>query len=525
MSKKEGGDVFGSFAKGVGSFFGAVKKGVESKQEELRNAREAKEFGKVWDKEKKEWVFYFLDKEWEEILEKEKTLKPTGSISGSAADEREVKDRTYYDLLGCSTNATSTELKKAYYKKARTCHPDKNPDDPEAAKKFQELGHAYNILSNEDLRANYDKYGPSDTNGNENTEMDPMVFFNVMFGSTLVEKYIGELWIAGTADSMLKDDMGGGMKMEDYDKLDPEERDKKMEEKMDKMRQETEFKSAKRQVQCAKNLRTRVAAFDDIDYSQPINMEKVAAYVKGCHDEAVEIAQGSQGDLYLQAIGFSLEVNAEVYMGFEKSLLGLGGHWARTKQNAGAFGGNMKLLGAGIRAATAGARAMNQAESLQKGAEESGQELDEEAAALQMQQQIDTSLPVFLEFAWAINKRDIQNTLAEVCKKLFNDASVPKEIRLRRAEGVRLLGKEFRRVGYAASKLNKDSMSSDDIKAKLSVAAMATMAKAQGQDMTEDDQRELMKQARYEMQRGGGPPAYDPKGSPTEQTGADDDSL
>merc|ERR1711920_893913 len=117
-----------------------------------------------------------------------------------------------------------------------------------------------------------------------------------------------------------------------------------------------------------------------------------------------------------------------------------------------------------------------------------------------MQQQIDTSLPVFLEFAWAINKKDIHSTLADVCKKLFDDASVPKDIRFRRAEGVRLLGKEFRKVGYAASKLNKSKMSADEIKAKLSVAAMATMAKAQGQEMTEEDQQEMLRQAKQEMQ-------------------------
>ncbi|KAL3944729.1 MAG: hypothetical protein SGBAC_001200 [Bacillariaceae sp.] len=511
MSEQQSGAVFGSLAKGVGSFLGAVKSGVVSKQEEMRQAREAKEFGKVWDKEKKAWVFYFLDKHWDELMEKEKKLNPSASsVSAGGEDEPEVKDRAYYDLLGVKTNATSGELKKAYYKVARTCHPDKNPDDPEAAKKFQELGHAYNILSNEELRASYDKHGPTEGNGNENADMDPMVFFNVMFGSTLVEKYIGELWIAGTADSMLKDDMGDGsdaMNMETYEKMSIEDREKKMEDRMAKMREETDFKSAKRQVQCAKNLRSRVQEFEDIDYNQIISVGKVEDFVKGCHEEAEEIAKGAQGDMYLQAIGFSLEVNAEQYLGFEGSVLGLGGHWARTKQNTNAIGGNMKLIGAGIRAATAGARAMNQAESLQKGVEETGA-LDEQQAAAQMQEQIDGSLPVFLEFAWAINKRDIQSTLIEVCKKLFDDATVPKEIRLRRAEGVRLLGKEFRKVGAAFARQNKGPMDAEDIKAKMSVAAMATMAKAQGQEMTEEDQQELMKQAKEEMKNA--PPAFDP---------------
>lgn len=175
-------DPLGSVVTGLGSIFGAVKHGVEAKQEQARQAREAREFGKVWDREKKAWVFYFLDKEWEELMEKEKSLNKSNSKTDihHGEDERDVKDRTYYDLLGVSTNATAGEMKKAYYKKARICHPDKNPNDPEAAEKFQELGQAYNILSNDQLRANYDKYGKSDTNENENADMDPMVFFNVM---------------------------------------------------------------------------------------------------------------------------------------------------------------------------------------------------------------------------------------------------------------------------------------------------------------------------------------------------------
>jgi curved DNA-binding protein CbpA len=501
---------------GVSGFFGKVQQNIAKQQEQSRIAKEAKEAGKIWDAERKDWVFYLLDEEWNELLEKEKELKLNVSTVGSngsggaiVAEERKVKDREYYELLGASTNATEGEIKKAYYKKARLCHPDKNPDDPQAQQKFQELGHAYNILSNEQLRAAYDKNGKSETNGEENQmDIDPMVFFNVMFGSTLVEPYIGELWIAHTADSFMKDQ--GMQDMEEMELLKEEERQAIMEEKYEKMQTESEFKKKKRQVTCAKNLRSRISDYEAID---PTNQtpeqvkELQQAFVHSCHDEAVQIVQGAQGDLYCQTIGFTLQVAAEEYLGFQTSLFGLGGHLARSRHNASAFGGTMKLVGAGIKAASAGTRAMQNAEQLKKDMEQTGA-LDEQQAAEQMASSLDDSLPAFLEFAWAINKRDIQSTLQQVCKKLFRDAGVPKEVRLQRAQAVRLLGREFNRVGVAAAKLNKSSMSADDIKAQLSVAAMTTMAHSQGQEITKEDQEELMKQARREMSgKGAAPPS------------------
>ena len=95
-------DTFASFTKGVGSFLGKMQKGMEQKQVEMKETKEAKEAGKIWDKTQQKWVFYFLDQEWEELLEKEKTLgKKSGSSGssnaaggGSDEAERPVKDRT-----------------------------------------------------------------------------------------------------------------------------------------------------------------------------------------------------------------------------------------------------------------------------------------------------------------------------------------------------------------------------------------------------------------------------------------------
>lgn len=65
----------------------------------------------------------------------------------------------YYKTLGVSKGVTADELKKAYRKLAMQYHPDRNPNNPEAEKKFKEIAEAYEVLSDDQKRAAYDSYG------------------------------------------------------------------------------------------------------------------------------------------------------------------------------------------------------------------------------------------------------------------------------------------------------------------------------------------------------------------------------
>ncbi|XP_028354409.1 dnaJ homolog subfamily C member 5 isoform X1 [Physeter macrocephalus] len=79
------------------------------------------------------------------------------------ADQRQrslsTSGESLYHVLGLDKNATSDDIKKSYRKLALKYHPDKNPDNPEAADKFKEINNAHAILTDSTKRNIYDKYG------------------------------------------------------------------------------------------------------------------------------------------------------------------------------------------------------------------------------------------------------------------------------------------------------------------------------------------------------------------------------
>ena len=100
-----------------------------------------------------------------------------------------MSKRDYYETLEVSRDASAPELKKAFKKKAMKYHPDRNPDNPEAAEKFKEAAEAYDVLSDSQKKSAYDQYGHEAFNSGQNG-----VGFGGGFGSfsDICEDFFGD---------------------------------------------------------------------------------------------------------------------------------------------------------------------------------------------------------------------------------------------------------------------------------------------------------------------------------------------
>jgi DnaJ family protein A protein 2 len=113
-----------------------------------------------------------------------------------------------YDVLGVPPSASEGDIKKAYRQKAKEHHPDKNPNDPEAGAKFQELGAAYEILSDPNSRAIYDERGIAGlgSGGGPGGGMDPADLFAQFFGG-MPSGFPFEFDVGGGAPRKRQDDV------------------------------------------------------------------------------------------------------------------------------------------------------------------------------------------------------------------------------------------------------------------------------------------------------------------------------
>jgi curved DNA-binding protein CbpA len=265
---------------GVATGAAQIGRGIINTPEAMAAASD----GKTWDDEKKVWVEYNLKKDAKllemtvddfiEQLKKEgvELFSMEERLSSRSRGEhagRLVKEREFYDTLGVSTKASNEEIKKAYYNMAKKYHPDRNRNDPSALSKFQSIGEAYQVLSDEKLRADYDAVGRKGVEGA--AKVDSTALFVMLFGSDKFEPMVGKLKLTA---SMADDDLPYY-----HPKIDT-------------------FIQQRREVQCAVNLAEKIQEFAERDQLVSVFKGKITA-------EAKELAQTPLGGTLMGLIGES----------------------------------------------------------------------------------------------------------------------------------------------------------------------------------------------------------------------------
>lgn len=440
--------------------------------------------GKYWDETTESWLFYHLDKEQEEL-----------ASSGHTRNSN-VADMELYDLLDVSSDATSKEIKRAYFGKAKILHPDKNPNDPEAGEKFRALHGAYQTLSDSDKRATYDKYGMSedDTSSNNNAlSMDAHVFFAVLFGSQAVEPYIGELSVASWTDQILKLAQAGFTPDTMKQMFDDGE--------------EADQKRRKRQLDITLHLISRIEAYTNGTQSKEV-------FRAGCRAEAAMIVETTPfGDVFLRYIGAALKVQGGRYLGFHKSILAWKAPFYMINQKVRDMSASMmsvrKTIQVGWTAYTTFADEVDDDDESttatpNKNTTQKEPKTNEEV--------IEILLPSILDMAWAYNVQDIGTTLQGACWRLLADSNdaITKKDRIKRAQAIQMLGDEFVSMGKSSIKQKEKEQTCNDEKgattcknshdnrdmdlmSRLEVAYGVAHLKASGQSIPDDSEALIQK--------------------------------
>ncbi|SBS94717.1 DnaJ protein, putative [Plasmodium malariae] len=205
-------------------------------------------------------------------------------------------DTTYYDILEVKPNATASEIKSKYYKLALKYHPDKNADDPEAKIKFQKINEAYQVLSDDEKRMEYNKYGLNATK--DMVIIDPALLFMMLYSSEELADYIGTLRVA----YFIKLAFSGNMSIEDMKLRD------------DNFISEMEIEQKKREVELALILRDKLQPYVDDDTKWNDKME----------NEITCLLESSFSSSILESIGWTYRNISASFIAEVTTLWGVG---------------------------------------------------------------------------------------------------------------------------------------------------------------------------------------------------------
>ncbi|EST05466.1 DnaJ [Kalmanozyma brasiliensis GHG001] len=413
--------------------------------------------------------------------------EPTGPRDISR-DGAKIADMEYYDLLGVRGDASDLDLKKAYRKAAIKNHPDKGGDE----ETFKMIGEAYRVLSDNHLRADYDKYGkkkPTDEVGlKEATDM-----FGSLFGGERFVDLIGEISLIkdfGKASEIMmteeeKEELEAQMKAE-HKKVNPTEgpaavdatkttdlpaeaatagdaaarkaaeagaspeevaevkkkEDAKQKQKLtpeqkaqlEALEKEKEENERKRVEELSEKLKERIRPFVDARKPGDKDDSQTQIFERKMKEEAEDLKLESFGVELLHAIGNIYVMKATTFIKTKKhSMLGFGGFMGRMKERGAVVKETWGMLGS----------ALNVKASMDELArrQEKGEIPEDELRALEQ----DMSGKMLLA-TWRGTRFEISGILRQVCDKVLHEKGVGDKVLFNRAQAILFLGMIYKSV-------------------------------------------------------------------------------
>ena len=271
-------------------------------------------------------------------------------------------------------------------------HPDKNPDNPEAEKKFKEVSEAYQILFDSESREKYDKYGKEGAVSTGDQFMDPTTFFSLMFGGGLSEPYIGKLSALIDEDS------------------DPE------------------VGIARRKQQIY------ILVEELVIRLEPFMQGKESDYRNNAIQEAQKLRGEPFGKQVLGSVGHVYKNRADASLG-KDSWGGLPGIFASVTDKA----HQMKDV---VHAYSASMDAQRTAEQLSHIEEQAGPAFDPKYRA-ELEKDAANKM---INMLWRVCKLKLEDHIRGACDQFLNDMTVSRATQRKRAEGLKLWGTIFSKV-------------------------------------------------------------------------------
>lgn len=361
-----------------------------------------------------------------------------------------VKDTGYYDILDVPPEATGTEIKKAYRRKAMQTHPDKHPDDPDAQSKFQAVGEAYQVLSDSALRSRYDEFGKEDAVPQHGFE-DATEFFTTIFGGDGFKDWIGEFSLFKELNEVAEglDENGEPKKTEEEETVAGTAEDSitKHDGKTASDAKKSSLSKEQREklIEMEKKRREEVAKQVD-ELSQKLN-DKINDYLlaskEGHLDEFIAKLDQEIEDLKLESFGLELlyllskvyKTKANNFM-MSKKTFGFSKIFTGTRDNARTVKQTYNLLSTGLEAQ----KAMEQMNEVNP------EELDEYERVKFESMMAGKALGVM----WAMSKFELERKLREVCNRILNDKLVSSKERITKAKAMLFLADKFGKAKRSA---------------------------------------------------------------------------